>query len=358
MTTTVTVPRKRTYWRFAPLAGALLFAVSLPVRSPWLSILASGVIVLPFIQPFRTQLTLRRALPAYTVVGATVPTTYVVTNAGRMATPPSLVTETVPGFAPASLALPPLRPGESAALELPLVATRRSWSLASWPVDVRQNGWFAGSVGPLQQQMTGAPVVRPRQLPWPGGLPVLARAAHGSPTKYAGDGTDVHSVRAWQPGDPPRNVHWRSTARVGAPMVLDRAAEEEREVVLIVADTGIGPAWEDAVSRAAWVCWTAAVNGLPVRLLVGSGARPLPADPSPDDLQNWFAGLDRAGAVDVGGLADELRRTAATGAVAVLTTNAGLLAGLAAASPRVRVTSALTGLGAAGLGATGLGAAG
>ena len=52
----------RSYWKFAPLAGALLFAVSLPVHSPWLAVLAAGVIVLPFIQPLRTSYRFQRRM--------------------------------------------------------------------------------------------------------------------------------------------------------------------------------------------------------------------------------------------------------------------------------------------------------
>ncbi len=331
--------RQRSLWKLAPFAGALLFAVSLPVHSPWLAVLAAGVIVLPFIQPLRTSYRFRRAVPERVRVGSGMTARYAVTNTGRMATPPAVVTDTMPGCAPLSIALPPLRPGETAEIQVPVTVLARAWPDAPSPVSVTQRGWFAGSSGPLEHALPGPPIVRPRLLPWPGALPLLSVDTVGAGLLRSGEGTDVSTVRAWQPGDPPRAVHWRSTARVGSPMVLERAEEYTREVVLVVADAGLGPAWEDAVSRAAWLQLAAARGGHLFRLYAGHGA-PSVGDGA-EAAQDWFAAVRAVGSVDLRLLTEHLRSSRATGAIAVLTVNASLVAALRQISSRVQIVEAL-----------------
>jgi uncharacterized protein (DUF58 family) len=325
-------------WKLAPFAGALLFAVSLPVRSPWLAVLAAGVIVLPFIQPLRTSFRFRRGIPGRVRVGSSVTARYAVTNSGRMATPPAVVTDAIAGCEPISIALPPLRPGETAEIEMPVLAVSRAWPDAPSPITVTQRGWFVGSSGPLAHALPGGPIVRPRLLPWPGALPLLSVDTVGLGQVRAAEGTDVHSVRAWQPGDPPRAVHWRSTARVGSPMVLERAEEFTREVILVVADGGAGPEWEDGVSRAAWLHLAAVRGGHPFALYGGHGAPPVAE--GVEAAQDWFAALGAVGPVDLRPLAEHVRNARATGAIAVLTANPSLTAALRRLSPRVRIVEA------------------
>ncbi|MCU1678114.1 MAG: Transglutaminase-like enzyme putative cysteine protease [Frankiales bacterium] len=328
----------RSYWKLAPLAGALLFAVSLPVRSPWLAVLAAGVMVLPFVQPLSTKLRFRRRLPHRARVGVAVNAAYVVTNAGRMATPPAVVEDALPGFEPARIALPPLRPGESAELDLVLQPIARSWPVGPSSVSVTQRGWFAGSQGPLTTALPDPPVVLPRLIPWPGPLPLVSVDVLGAGRVRSGEGTDVHSLRAWHPGDPPRSVHWRSTARIGSPMVLEREEEYAREVVLVVADGGAGPEWEDGISRAAWLFVAAARGGHNVRVCSGEGAPDVAEFADGDD---WFAALGRVGALDLRELGEHLRTARATGAIAVLTANPALVSALRQISPRVEVVEAV-----------------
>ena len=330
---------QRSYWKLAPFAGALLFAVSLPVHSPWLAVLAAGVIVLPFIQPLRTSYRFQRYLPPRVRVGASLSARYAVTNSGRMATPPAIVEDTVAGISPICIAVPSLRAGETAEIELPLQAVARAWPVGPSPITVTQRGWFAGAQGPLVDALPGAPIVLPRLVPWPGALPLLSVDRVGEGRIRTGEGTDVHSIRAWQPGDPPRAVHWRSTARVGAPMVLERAEEYAREVILVVADSGVGPAWEDAISRAAWLQLAAGRGGHPFHVYAGQGAPPI--SPGADGPQNWFAALDAVGPFDLRPLAADIGTSRATGAIAVLTANQALVTALRQLSPHVRVVEAL-----------------
>ena len=48
-----------------------------------------------------------------------------------------------------------------------------------------------------------------------------------------GDG-DFAGIRPYVPGDPPRSLHWPTTARVGAPMVVARAGEATEQCVVRV----------------------------------------------------------------------------------------------------------------------------
>lgn len=89
--------------------------------------------------------------------------------------------------------------------------------------------------------------------PRPGGR---ARNTHGGAGQEAarvdqrrGSG-ELSGLRLYQPGDPLRWVHWPTSARVGRPVVIERAAETTRQVIVEVADVE-GAAWEQQLSQAA-----------------------------------------------------------------------------------------------------------
>jgi uncharacterized protein (DUF58 family) len=71
-------------------------------------------------------------------------------------------------------------------------------------------------------------------------LPGSARAPRGlyeEPTLFAG-------VRPYQPGDPPRRVHWKATARLGIPVSRRYDPGQERELLIALdAQTVPGPFW-------------------------------------------------------------------------------------------------------------------
>jgi uncharacterized protein (DUF58 family) len=49
-----------------------------------------------------------------------------------------------------------------------------------------------------------------------------------------GEGLELAEVRPWVPGDHPRRLHWRATARRGAPYVADRHPERSADVLIFV----------------------------------------------------------------------------------------------------------------------------
>ncbi len=67
---------------------------------------------------------------------------------------------------------------------------------------------------------------------------VVIRGQRRLTVRHLSEGTDIHGLRPFRAGDSPRWIHWRTTARIGAPMVreLDRSAG----TALIVAADLVG----------------------------------------------------------------------------------------------------------------------
>ena len=61
----------------------------------------------------------------------------------------------------------------------------------------------------------------------------------------AGWGYDLHSLRAFRPGDDPRGIHWKQTARTGNLIFTEREAEEGARLS-IVFDNAVGELESDA----------------------------------------------------------------------------------------------------------------
>lgn len=62
---------------------------------------------------------------------------------------------------------------------------------------------------------------------------------HGDePSRRAGWGHDLLSLRAFQPGDDPRGIHWKQTARTGRMVFMEREAEDSRRLAILL-DNGV-----------------------------------------------------------------------------------------------------------------------
>jgi len=86
---------------------------------------------------------------------------------------------------------------------------------------------------------------------------------------------EFRGLRAFRPGDDPRDIHWRSSARRGLPLVREKEDEETREATVILdndpAGAADGPAFERAVSETAGICVDLIQRGFSVGLAVRGG---------------------------------------------------------------------------------------
>ena len=102
----------------------------------------------------------------------------------------------------------------------------------------------------------------------PLGLLRQLRQMLGDESAHAGSGDDEpERLRPYQPGDPPRRVHWRASARAHQLLVVERTATSARHLSLAVhRDCPSGPVFEGLISLAAGVIDLALAHGWRVRL--------------------------------------------------------------------------------------------
>ncbi len=65
------------------------------------------------------------------------------------------------------------------------------------------------------------------------------------PSRTTGWGHELHALRTFRPGDDPRSIHWKQTARTGRLIFMEREIEESRRLS-IVFDNAVGPLPDDA----------------------------------------------------------------------------------------------------------------
>lgn len=133
----------------------------------------------------------------------------------------------------------------------------------------------------------------------------------------AGTGGEFLSVREYRPGDPPRHVHWRTTARAGR-LIVKEFAEEQQPALTLALDLRRAACLggeddntlELGIKLAASLARHAHERGLPVRLLTNSRRWPAPVGA----LSQWalLSYLARVEAEGDDALADALRQVSAT----------------------------------------------
>jgi uncharacterized protein (DUF58 family) len=108
----------------------------------------------------------------------------------------------------------------------------------------------------------------------------LAGAAAGDEQRLrrVGRGHELFSLRRFRPGDDPRGIHWKQSARTGNLVYLEREAEEGKRLT-VVLDNGVAPLasavaerrFEELVSRAASAAHHHLARGWEVELLLRHG---------------------------------------------------------------------------------------
>lgn len=172
------------------------------------------------------------------------------------------------------VALPGIAPQDTVEREVPVPTLRRG-VLDVGPV----RGVRADPVGLVRREVVWTQreqvIVHPRTIAIPSTSTGLVRDLEGQVTRDLSP-ADIafHAIREYQPGDDPRTVHWKSTAKTGALMV--RQFEETRRSHLVVAlgtarsEFGDDDEFELAVSAAASLGDRAIRDGREVTVVVSA----------------------------------------------------------------------------------------
>ncbi len=126
-----------------------------------------------------------------------------------------------------------------------VIDARRRGVFTFGPIRLTVSDLFERGTNSEERELPAQLLVRPRTVPVRALEP--ARAPLGTtrsrvslftdPSRFAG-------VRAYQPGDPPRRIHWRATARIGTPVSRRHEPVNERQVLIAVdLQTVPGPHW-------------------------------------------------------------------------------------------------------------------
>ena len=126
-----------------------------------------------------------------------------------------------------------------------VIDARRRGVFTFGPVRLTVSDLFERGTNSEERELPAQLLVRPRTVPVRASEP--ARAPLGTVRSRASLFTDPSrfaGVRAYQPGDPPRRIHWRATARIGTPVSRRHEPVNEREVLIAVdLQTVPGPHW-------------------------------------------------------------------------------------------------------------------
>lgn len=244
----------------------------------------------------------------------------VVRNQSRWPSPGFLAVDQLGGERVA-VPVPVIARGGSRTLRYPIPANRRG-RLRLGPLTVERRDPFG--LFRRAQRLAGDltlwvhPRVHPARALPVGRVPDF----EGRRAETAGGGTmTFSSLREYVPGDDPRRIHWRSTARTGVLMVreLVDTTEPTTTVVLDTRAAALAPdAFEHAVEVAASVAHAAVLAGRPARLLVpGADDARLAEDGAVSMLDRLAAAEQHGG--DVTGLLYAVERAPAGGALVVVT---------------------------------------
>ncbi|MEM7048840.1 MAG: DUF58 domain-containing protein [Acidobacteriota bacterium] len=67
-------------------------------------------------------------------------------------------------------------------------------------------------------------------------------------SRRQGRGHDLHSLRTFRPGDDPRRIHWKQTARTGDLIYRESEAEESHRLAILL-DNGVAPFADEAAEE-------------------------------------------------------------------------------------------------------------
>ena len=229
--------------------------------------------------------------PLTATVGDRVKHRFTVTNSGRRSTTSCHVRSHAHGYSDVTVLVPALGPGGRVSVEVPRTATGRI-SVAGHVVVVTSTAPFGLRSVRSVLVIRSPLVVRPRlvavsHLP----LSPVEGTDELGPSRLRRDGETVHGVRDWRSGDDARQIHWRSTARRGQLVVLERESPEQPRVSFLVVGPAAAPGWERSVSVLAASVVEALRSGAAVSLWAEQPGLAPVLDASLDSALDWCAAL-------------------------------------------------------------------
>ncbi len=215
-----------------------------------LSVMMSVLIVNNVLAEWNLRgLVARRSLPAEIFAGQAARGALVLENRRKVGPALAVRVEEMDGGR-AAADLPRVEPGAE-------VATPASWTFS-------KRGTQSFAILRVGSSYPFGLLLRYRDLKVPGTVLVYPASERGVPSLGGpGDGLDgqsprggvdqtgeLHALRPYQPGDPIKRIHARSSARVGEPMVMLRAGEQGNRVWLKVEATANNEQYEQQIRRA------------------------------------------------------------------------------------------------------------
>lgn len=280
-----------------PLVGAgALGGLAMVTGDSWLLLLAAGFLGVTIgarlLHPQLRDIQVGVSSPARVVLGERVESHVHVRNNGRRTLPLCRLHHHVDGLEDVTVLVDALPAGACAGVTVTRLASARGVATEGTVTltSTAPLGLLASrTTGTVSADLVVHPVVA-RVAPPP--LPD-ATDGFGSPVRSR-SGLDVHGIRDWQRGDDARQVHWRSTARRGRLVVLEREELRGGRLSILVVGPDAASDWEPLVSAVASLAVATVRSGRPVRLLAGdpqtTGWREV-ISTQETELLDWCAGL-------------------------------------------------------------------
>lgn len=260
-----------------PLVGAgALGGLATVTGDAWLLLLSAACVGLvvgaSVLHPRLDGVEVVVGTPPRVSVGDRVVSQVRVHNRGRRTLPTTVLTHHVDGLDDVSVLVDGVPPGGCAEASVTRTASARAVA--------REGAVTLTSTAPLgllQVQTTATVaqdlVVHPIVTRVPSAPPGAGDDGFGEPVRSR-SGLDVHGIRDWRPGDDMTQVHWRSTARRGRLVVLEREEPRGGRLTLCVVGPDGTADWEPLVGAVASLAVATVRTGRPVRLLASDPVSP------------------------------------------------------------------------------------
>ena len=274
---------------FAMMAVGFLWILT---GNSWLKFIAcsaAGLLAAAFvIRPSLDDLAVTVQVPARVVAGSEVTSVVRIENTGASWSPLCHFKHLVEGFVAEELRIDPLPPGAVVVVESRHECEKRGVVTNSTAalVTTEPFGMF------LRKRVFGVPL---HVIAHPQEVPVQVPAPRGGSTDdrewiVSRSGLDIHGVREWRPGDESNRIHWRTTARRGRLVVLEREIPKAGGLAILLCAAPADETWESVVSVAGWTASATSRTGRDVALVAHHvGVQMVSGEPV--DLLDWCAAL-------------------------------------------------------------------